>query len=101
MKIEILFFEGCPNFPPTVSRVRGVLNELGVEWEIDEVEISGPEMARKIGFLGSPSVRVNGVDIEPGARGCEQIGFGCRTYVESGKREGIPSVELIRAALEG
>ena len=99
MKIEILYFEGCPNHPPAVSRVRGVLGELGIEWEVAEIEITGPEMARAVGFLGSPSVRVNGLDVEPGARGSDQVGFGCRTYWDGIRREGLPSVDMIRRAI--
>ena len=75
--------------------------DLGIDAALIEVAVSGPQMAREIGFLGSPSVRVKGLDVEPAARDSDQVGFGCRTYVNGGVREGIPSVELIRAALGG
>ncbi len=100
MKIEILYFEGCPNHPPAVSRVRGVIEELGVDEGVTEVEITGPEMARVIGFLGSPSVRVNGLDVELSARNSDQVGFGCRTYWDGTSRSGLPPVEMIRRAIE-
>ena len=100
MQIEILYFDGCPHHVPAVERVRGVLSDMGVEASVIEVAVSEPGMATQIGFLGSPSVRVDGLDVEPAARGSDQIGYGCRTYVNGGRREGLPSVELIRAALE-
>ena len=68
MTIEVLYFEGCPNHRPTVDRVREILERLGLEEEVVEVEIRGLEDARHLKFLGSPSVRVDGVDIEPAAR---------------------------------
>lgn len=99
MKIEILYFEGCPNHPPSVSRVRGVLKELGVDEEVTEIAVTGEEMAKVVGFLGSPSVRVHGLDVEPAARSSDQVGFGCRTYWDGTRSEGLPSVDMIRRAI--
>ncbi len=101
MKIEVFYFEGCPHHLPAVERVRGVLSEMGIAETVIEVAVSGPAMARQIGFLGSPSVRVDGVDVEPAARGSDQVGFGCRTCVHRGVREGMPSPELIRSVFGG
>jgi hypothetical protein len=50
-------------------------------------------------FLGSPSVRVDGLDIEPGARDATGFGLGCRSYDTRGGRSGTPSVAAIRRAL--
>ncbi len=99
MKIEILYFEGCPNHPPAVSLVRGILAELRLDGAVTEIEVTGEEMAKVIGFLGSPSVRVNGLDVEPAARTSDQVGFGCRTYWDGASRGGLPSVEMIRRAI--
>ncbi|MEO7144953.1 MAG: hypothetical protein ABI165_15760, partial [Bryobacteraceae bacterium] len=49
-----------------------------------------------IGFLGSPTVRIDGVDIERSARQRTSFGMMCRTYDGSG---GVPSEELIRRAI--
>ena len=68
MKIEILYFDGCPNHKPAVERVRQVLAEEGLSAEVLEVNVSEPSIAQKVGFLGSPSIRVNGLDVEPEAR---------------------------------
>jgi hypothetical protein len=45
--------------------------------------------------VGSPSVRIDGLDIEPSARQRTAFGMMCRTY-ESG---GVPSEDLIRSAI--
>jgi mercuric ion transport protein len=99
MRVEVLYFEGCPNHAPTVERVRAELVSRGLPKEIEEVEIHNPEEAVSLGFLGSPTVRINGLDIEPEARDLAAYGMSCRTYVEGTTRSGSPSSNLIRHAL--
>ena len=97
MRIEILYFEGCPNHKPAVDLAREVLSDLGLDAEIKEVEVEGPEDAARLGFLGSPSIQVDGVDVEPSARNRTDFGFACRTY----DGEGLPRREMLVAALRG
>ena len=96
MTIEVLYFEGCPNHQPTVDRVREILGRLGLDEEVVELEIQGPEDARHLRFLGSPSVRVNGVDIEPAACTRTDYGFACRTYPRGAE---MPSDRMIEEAI--
>ena len=99
MKVEALYFDGCPNHKPALDRVLEVLKEEGISAEISEMNIPDARAARAAGFLGSPSIRINGVDVEPAARSSKQFGMMCRTYMEGGKRVGLPSRKVIRAAL--
>jgi hypothetical protein len=99
MKIEVLYFDGCPNHKPAVERVQQLLREEGVSAEVVEVNVSDESIARKVGFLGSPSIRVNGLDVEPEARAAHECGMMCRTYVVNGRREGRPSREMLRQAI--
>lgn len=99
MKIEILYFDGCPNHASAVDRVREALTEEGISAEVSEVKVSDEAAARALGFLGSPSIRVDGLDVEPAARSSKDFGMMCRTYVEAGKRVGLPSRESIKTAL--
>ncbi len=99
MKIEVLYFDGCPNHGAAVERVREVLAEEDIEAEVVEVSVRDDASARDFGFLGSPTVRLNGYDVEPSARSAREYGMMCRTYVVGQKREGAPPKELIRAAL--
>jgi hypothetical protein len=99
MNIEILYFEGCPNHKPVLQRVQEILREEGMSAEISQIQVCDPAVAREIGFLGSPSVRVNGLDVEPAARAAHEHGVMCRTYVRETGREGLPSREMIRQAL--
>ncbi len=99
MKIELLYFDGCPNHIPALDRIRAVLKEEGISADVFEVKIEDAMTARKIGFLGSPSIRINGLDVEPAARLSKEFGMMCRTYAEEGKQVGLPSRESIRAAV--
>jgi copper chaperone CopZ len=99
MKIEVLYFDGCPSHRPAVERIEEVLKEEGVLAEVSEVNVRDASTAERSGFLGSPSIRVNGVDVEPEARSVREYGMMCRTYVVNGRREGLPSRELIRQAI--
>jgi hypothetical protein len=94
VKVEIFYFEGCPNHKPAVERVRSVLMQQGISAELTEIEVPDAESAEAVGFLGSPTIRVNGLDIDPAARAAKQAGFACRHY--SG---GLPSEAMIRMAL--
>ena len=99
MKIEVLYFDGCPNHKPAVERVQQVLAEEGLSAEVLEVNVSGPSIAQNVRFLGSPSIRVNGLDVEPEARRAHVYGMMCRTYAVDGRREGLPSREMLRQAM--
>ena len=98
MKIEVLYFEGCPNYPPAVALAKEVASELSVEAEIVGVEVNGHEDAERLRFFGSPTVHVDGVDIDPTARERTDYSFSCRTYEEvSGA---IPRELLVSAIRE-
>lgn len=93
MRVEVLFIEGCPNHRPAVERVRAAIEAEGLSAQVSEVLIV-PESAATPGFAGSPTILVNGRDIEPTAGSAAPSGYSCRSYPG-----GLPAVETIRAAL--
>ncbi len=95
MEIEVLYFPGCPNHAPTVSLVDSVARELGITAPIVETEIRNLAEAHDRRFLGSPTVLVQGQDIEPARREDRNFGLSCRMYGGSG----VPSRELVMSAL--
>jgi hypothetical protein len=99
MKVEILYFSGCPNHVPAVDRVHEVLQQEETSADLVEVEVNDAASAQQVGFLGSPSIRVNGQDVEPAARAVRAFGMICRTYIDGGRRAGVPPLEWIRAAV--
>jgi copper chaperone CopZ len=100
MKIEVLYFEGCPNHQPAVERIQEVLKEESIPAEVLQIDVQNAAVAREIGFLGSPSIRVNGLDVEPAARSARDYGMMCRTYVVDDRREGLPPREMVRQAIK-
>jgi hypothetical protein len=94
MKIEVLYIEDCPNYPPVLDRVTRVLRQEGLTAEIYKVEVKDAPAAEALRFLGSPTVRINGLDIEAASRATAETGLACRRYLG-----GLPSDEMIRAAL--
>ncbi len=95
--IEVLFFDGCPNHVSAVELARSVVEEVGANEPVREIEISDPSDADRQRFLGSPTIRVDGVDIEPGASERTDFGLSCRVYGDSG----LPPREFLVAALSG
>lgn len=99
MKVEILYFQGCPNHAPAVGRVRAVLADEGVTAEVQQIEVKDASTAESLGFLGSPTVRINGTDVEGSEAEPGSVGLSCRTYVHGGVRDGVPPVEIIQRAV--
>src|SRR6266852_7583604 len=99
MNIEVLYFEGCPNHLPAIEMVRETLKSLGRQDEIHQVVVHTQADAEAQAFVGSPSIRINGADIEPWARTAKNFGLSCRTYPDGSDRSGVPSRELLRRAI--
>ena len=99
MIVEILSFEGCPNDGPAREMVERVLAELGLEAEIVMVDVPDLETAERMRFLGSPTIRVAGRDVEPGAEGRDDYLFGCRVFRTEDGLRGQPDEGWIREAL--
>jgi hypothetical protein len=99
VKVEILYFSGCPHYPPTVQLVHEIVMRIGAKAQIVETEITDAAEAQRVGFLGSPTVRVNGRDVEPGAGQRSGCGWACRTYQFGSSRTGVPPQEWIEASM--
>ncbi len=99
MKVEILYFPGCPNHPPAVGAVLEALQAERVTADLVEIEVKDAAAAHVAGFLGSPTIRIDGQDVERSARSVRAFGLSCRTYTDQGRRAGVPPLEWIRAGL--
>lgn len=96
MNIDFLYLRDCPNSAPALRRLFEVLASADVVAEINEICIGDAAGAGRHRFLGSPSIRIDGDDIDPAARDSEEYGFMCRTYPGG---EGIPPVEMLARAV--
>jgi hypothetical protein len=98
-RVEILYFDGCPNHEPARALVERLATQLRIEPEIRLVEVADADAAVELRFLGSPTVRVNGVDVEPGAEERRDFALSCRIYrSECGVAE-RPEERWVREAL--
>ena len=97
--IEVLAFEGCPNTEPTIALVQRLVNEMRLDVEVRRVEVPDAETAVAQRFLGSPSIRVNGRDVEPGADARSDYAFSCRVYRTESGLKGAPEERWLRNAL--
>ena len=92
--IEVQHFHGCPNSVEMIKRVREATTKSEVNVEFKEVLVDTPEKAKLHKFRGSPTVLVNGIDLE-GLPEPESGNLACRYY-----KNGIPSVETMIIAIE-
>ena len=95
MTIELLFFEDCPHHEPARERVIKTALELGIDVEIRDVPVETREQAVQNRFLGSPTVRINGADIDPQSHDRLDFGMTCRRY----DGDGLPPRSMIAAAM--
>ena len=101
-RIQFLFWEDCPSHPQAWKLLQEVVDEVGVGSEIEKIEVLTDEDAERYQFPGSPTIRVDGVDVDPA--GAAQMGTAltCRVYVLEDRRYSpVPSKEMIRRALVG
>ena len=99
MRVELLWWEGCPSYPETLADLTQVLREEGIEAEVELVEIESDEQARRERFPGSPTIRLDGEDAFPAAQG-EPFSLTCRIYhLRDGRVSPTPDPQDIRAAV--
>ncbi len=99
-KIEFLFWQDCPSHPEARKLLKEVMAEMGLEAPVEEIEVLTDEDAARLKFPGSPTIRVDGMDID--AAGAAQMGTAltCRVYLlEDGRYSPVPSKEMLRRAL--
>jgi hypothetical protein len=95
MKVRVYYSRDCPNLDTTVALVREVASDNDLNLDLEIREIRSEEEGIVSRFQGSPTVQVDGSDIEPEVREKLGIGSGCRLYGTSG----VPNRKLIEDAL--
>jgi len=100
LEIEFLYFEDCPSHEDALARLRGVMAEVGVDAAVAITRVETEAEAETHRFTGSPTIRVNGADIDPVPEDAA-FNLSCRVYRwADGRISPMPSPEMIRAALE-
>ena len=99
MRVEFLWFDGCPNHLTARDALTQVIEELAIDVTIEEIQVESDEAALAHRFQGSPSIRVNDADVEPLSLEEMPYGMACRIYLTPDGPKGSPAKETIRAAL--
>jgi hypothetical protein len=97
--IEVLYVQACPHYPATLALVERVRAELWIDTELRTSVIVDQAAADQAGFPGSPTVRVDGRDVEPGSEPATERLVGCRLYRLEHRFAGQPEERWIREAL--
>lgn len=99
MRVQLLYFDGCPNAAKALEELNAVLAGEGFQVAVERIKVRNSSHARRLRFLGSPSIRVDGRDVEPEARSRTDYGFMCRTYPSTEGVASGPSREQIARAM--
>ncbi len=98
MEIELLYFDHCATWQTTLADLRQALSQVGREEQVRLVKVESQQEAKRLRFLGSPTVRVNGNDVEPGIPS-DGFGMECRLYCVYGLLTGSPLLQWIDDAI--
>ena len=99
MRVELLWWEGCPSHPEALSELREVLRDEHVETEVELIEVDSDEQARAQRFPGSPTVRIDGEDAVANAE-AEPFSLTCRVYRRrDGSGSPTPDPDDLRRAI--
>lgn len=97
--VEILYFDGCPNHEPAHALVTRLARELSLEPELRLVRVADQEDAERLRFLGSPTIRVGGVDVDPETEERHDYALSCRVFRTKAGFSGQPDERWVREAL--
>jgi hypothetical protein len=97
--IEVLYVEHCPNFPAALALVKRVRAELALDAEVRTTMITDQATAERTRFVGSPTVRVDGRDVDPEGELTAEYTLDCRLYRHEHRLDGYPQERSIRDAL--
>lgn len=95
MKVELLYFEGCPSWQAMAAHLDELASELGYTWT--PVAVETWEEAEAQQFHGSPSLHIDGVD--PFAVPEDAVGLSCRIYSTPHGPAGTPDLRTLRQLL--
>ena len=99
MRVELLYFDGCPNHERLLPRLRELVSEADPAARIELRRVESPEEAEREQFLGSPSVRIDGRDVDAAAAQRHDFGLKCRLYRTDSGLAGLPPEKWIQKAL--
>jgi hypothetical protein len=98
-EVVILYFDGCPSWQTALEKILQVIETDNLQLQIRLIEIKSPKQAQDERFLGSPSFRMNGLDLWPENR--TRYNMSCRVYQTDQGMRGSPTIEMLRERIRG
>jgi hypothetical protein len=100
VRVAFLFYEDCPSHELALERLREVLDEEDVDAEVEVVKVESEEQAQERHFVGSPTILLNGQDIDPPPPDSYYT-LTCRAYhLEDGRISPLPSRDMLKRAID-
>jgi len=100
MKVELYYFDDCPSYTQALKNLTRALFLEQVPDSVEMVPVANVIEAQDKRFIGSPTIRIDGTDVEGADAEARGYAYGCRVYASEGGLAGWPSVEQIRKALK-
>src|SRR5688500_4612111 len=98
-RIELLYWEGCPSHPEAFDLLRSLLAERGIGLPVELREVRTHAEAEELRFPGSPTIRIDGSDVDPAGAEAPPA-LACRIYrLPDGRVSPVPSREQLEDAL--
>lgn len=94
LKIELLYFAECPSWKNALDLLTTVIDEIGLDAEVDLIRVETQDEANIYQFVGSPTFRINGRDLFPSNQ--DHYALGCRVYPTSAGLKGWPTEEMLK-----
>jgi hypothetical protein len=99
MQIELLYWEGCPSYPEAKAMLEDVLTRRGIDAPIRMREVRTNEEAQALRFPGSPTIRIDGRDVDPAGADARPA-LNCRIYhLPDGRVSPVPTRDQLEAAV--
>jgi hypothetical protein len=98
-RAQLLWFSDCPNHAVARQMLVETIERLAPGTYIEDIDASDPVHAAELRFPGSPTIRIDEVDIEPGFQDPGEYAPRCRLYRTSEGLRGVPERAWIEMAL--
>jgi hypothetical protein len=96
--VSFLYYEDCPSYDLALERLREVMAEESIPGEVEVIKVDSEDQACELRFVGSPTIRVDGQDIDPPRD--FTYALTCRAYrLEDDRISPLPSKDMIRRGL--
>ena len=100
MKIDVWVSRSCSHQEQSRKLVDEAVAEAGVsDVDVAVHQVDGPDDARAQKVIGSPTIRVNGVDVEYAEREPDETSPGCRYYSTPDGWKPLPERGMIVRAI--